>query len=177
MAKNIEKINIMSVYYNSSLKRNIRESRIILNKNKKRYNFENLRYSLKQMISEKENKLKALNESIKIKNSKNKNNSNKNSENYIYDEDIENNEKLKNKNENKINNEEDLFSLNNNITNKNDIQSSDYKIPLLVNIGLEIDELANLDLSEDNIQKDNENVNNMLSKIEEENNIEENEID
>ena len=173
MAKNIEKINIMSVYYNSSLKRNIRESRIILNKNKKRYNFENLRYSLKQMISEKENKLKALNESIKIKNSKNKNNPNKNSENYIYDDDIENNEKLKNK----INNEEDLFSLNNNITNKNDIQSSDYKIPLLVNIGLEIDELANLDLSEDNIQKDNENVNNMLSKIEEENNIEENEID
>ena len=125
------------------------------------------------MISEKENKLKALNESIKIKNSKNKNNSNKNSENYLYDEDIENNEKL----QNKINNEEDLFSLNNNITNKNDIQSSDYKIPLLVNIGLEIDELANLDLSEDNIQKDNENVNNMLSKIEEENNIEENEID
>ena len=173
MAKNIEKINIMSVYYNSSLKRNIRESRIILNKNKKRYNFENLRYSLKQMISEKENKLKALNESIKIKNSKNKNNPNKNSENYIYDDDIENNEKLKNK----INNEEDLFSLNNNITNKNDIQSSDYKIPLLVNIGLEIDELANLDLYEDNIQKDNENVNNMLSKIEEENNIEENEID
>ena len=173
MAKNIEKINIMSVYYNSSLKRNIRESRIILNKNKKRYNFENLRYSLKQMISEKENKLKALNESIKIKNSKNKNNSNKNSENYLYDEDIENNEKL----QNKINNEEDLFSLNNNITNNNDIQSSNYKIPLLVNIGLEIDELANLDLSEDNIQKDNENVNNMLSKIEEENNIEENEID
>ena len=163
----------MSVYYNSSLKRNIRESRIILNKNKKRYNFENLRYSLKQMISEKENKLKALNESIKIKNSKNKNNSNKNSENYLYDEDIENNEKL----QNKINNEEDLFSLNNNITNNNDIQSSNYKIPLLVNIGLEIDELANLDLSEDNIQKDNENVNNMLSKIEEENNIEENEID
>ena len=177
MAKNIEKINIMSVYYNSSLKRNIRESRIILNKNKKRYNFENLRYSLKQMISEKENKLKALNESIKIKNSKNKNNSNKNSENYIYDEDIENKEKLQNKNENKINNEEDLFSLNNNITNKNDIQSSDYKIPLLVNIGLEIDELANLDLSEDNIKKDNENANHMLSKIEEENNIEENEID
>ena len=180
MAKNIDKINIMSVYYNASLKRNLRESRIILNNSKKKYNLKSLRYSLKQMISEKENKIKALHESIKIKNFENENNKNdknENSEYYSYDEDDKNFENLKNEIENKINNEEDLYSSNNNInTNNNDFPSSDYQIPQLVNIGLEIDELAKLDFPADDIKKGNENINHRLSKIEE-NIFEENEID
>ena len=70
MVKNIERLNIMSIYYNASLNRNLRESRTILNKNKKRCNIQEFKDNLKKMISEKENKLKALKESINIRNSK-----------------------------------------------------------------------------------------------------------
>ena len=178
MAKNIEKINIMSVYYNASLKRNLRESRIILNKANKKINWQNLRYSLKQMISEKENKIKALNESIKMKKSEIDYKSDEESEkngNYLNNIDNKSNEYIKTNSENKINNDENIFSSNNNIiTNNNNNPSSDYKIPLLVNIGVEIDELAKLDISEDDNKNENENFNDIKHKIEEENISDEN---
>ena len=178
MAKNIEKINIMSVYYNASLKRNLRESRIILNKANKKINWQNLRYSLKQMISEKENKIKALNESIKMKKSEIDYKSDEESEkngNYLNNIDNKSNEYIKTNSENKINNDENIFSSNNNIiNNNNNIPSSDYKIPLLVNIGVEIDELAKLDISEDDNKNENENFNDIKHKIEEENISDEN---
>ena len=179
MAKNIEKINIMSVYYNASLKRNLRESRILLNKANKKINWQNLRYSLKQMISEKENKIKALNESIKMKYSEDDNKSDEESEkngNYLNNIDNKSNEYIKTNSENKINNDENIFSSNNNIKNNNNNPSSDYKIPLLVNIGVEIDELAKLDISEDDNKNENENFNDIKHKIEEENISDENEV-
>ena len=177
MAKNIEKINIMSVYYNASLKRNLRESRILLNKANKKINWQNLRYSLKQMISEKENKIKALNESIKMKKSEIDYKSDEESEkngNYLNNIDNKSNEYIKTNSENKINNDENIFSSNNNIKNNNNNPSSDYKIPLLVNIGVEIDELAKLDISEDDNKNENENFNDIKHKIEEENISDEN---
>ena len=182
MIKNIEKINIMSIYHNASLNRNLRESRIILNKNKKRCNLQELKNNLKKMISEKENKLKALNESINIKNSDIKNNvSSLNKENLLenQEENSENYMNYKNKKikDNKINIEQDNNSSNKIINMDTDeFPALDYKLPLLVNIGLEIDNLASIDFTEDNIKKENEKINKIYSTIEEENSSEENEI-
>ena len=163
MVKNIERLNIMSIYYNASLNRNLRESRTILNKNKKRCNIQEFKDNLKKMISEKENKIKALKESINIQNSKL---SKLKSGNYAFD---------KNEIEEKLDLEEDKTTSNKIINiDKNDLFVSDYKIPLLVNIGLEIDNLANMDFSEDNINGNIGTSNKIYSVIEEENISQEN---
>ena len=181
MIKNIEKINIMSIYHNASLNRNLRESRIILNKNKKRCNLQELKDNLKKMISEKENKLKALHESIGVKNSEIEDNSKSlNEKNYFQSQESNSEEYMnyKNKNikidHNKINIEPDNNSSNKIINNTNELPALVYKLPLLVNIGLEIDNLASMDFTEDNNKE--EKINKIYSTIEEENSSEENEI-
>ena len=181
MIKNIEKINIMSIYHNASLNRNLRESRIILNKNKKRCNLQELKDNLKKMISEKENKLKALHESIGVKNSEIEDNiKSLNEKNYFQSQESNSEEYMnyKNKNikidHNKINIEPDNNSSNKIINNTNELPALVYKLPLLVNIGLEIDNLASMDFTEDNNKE--EKINKIYSTIEEENSSEENEI-
>ena len=153
MVKNIEKINIMSIYHNASFNRNLRESRIILNKNKKRYNLQELKLSLKNMISEKENKLRELKESLDIASSHHDNfqDLESNSENYIFDK----NKNYKFEIDNKINIEQDKKSKNKTI-NHNEFPATDYQVPLLVNIGLEIDNLTNIELDENYSKGDKE---------------------
>ena len=60
--------------------------------------------------------------------------------------------------------------------NTDEFPALDYKLPLLVNIGLEIDNLASIDFTEDNIKNENEKINKIYPTIEEENSSEENEI-
>ena len=176
MLKNMEKINIMSIYYNASLNRNLRESRTILTKYKKRFNIQKLKDSLKLMISEKEKKLKILkeemeNKSCKLK-SENKNSLFNNEIKDEYKQDKKSNNQIKKGNKNQI-----YIENNNNSSNyNNNIQALDYKNPFLVNIGLEIDKLAKLDYSDISIKEEKQNSNNLCSKIEEENNSEDNEI-
>ena len=176
---NIEKINIMSIYYNASLNRNLRESRSILMRNKRRYNMKNLKESIKQIISEKENHLKALKESIKIKKSQNKGNSiMNNEENFINKKSnyglgtFDKKDKIEIEEENKINIEECKNSSNNII---NDNLSLDYKFPLLASIKMEIDNLTKEELLEDN-NDENRKLDTIYSSIEEENSSEENEM-
>ena len=60
--------------------------------------------------------------------------------------------------------------------NTDEFPALDYKLPLLVNIGLEIDNLASIDFTEENNKEENEKINKIYSTIEEENSSEENEI-
>ena len=133
------------------------------------------------MISEKENKLKALNESIGAKNSEIEDNIKSLNDKNIFQNQESNSEEYmnyKNKNikidHNKINIELDNNSSNKIINNTNEFPALDYKLPLLVNIGLEIDNLASMDFTEDNYKE--EKINKIYSTIEEENSSEENEI-
>ena len=176
---NIEKINIMSIYYNSSMNRNLRESRSLLMRNKRKYNLKNLKESIKAIISEKENNLKALHDSINIRKSKNIKDSRLNNEENcqnIISNSVKNSFDKKNiseiEKENKINIEQYKNPPNNII---NDNLSLDYKFPLLVNIGLEIDNLTKENFSEDN-NEENKRLDTIYSEIEEENNSEESEI-
>ena len=169
----------MSIYYNASLNRNLRESRSILMRNKRRYNMKNLKESIKQIISEKENHLKALKESIKIKKSQNKGNSiMNNEENFINKKSnyglgtFDKKDKIEIEEENKINIEECKNSSNNII---NDNLSLDYKFPLLASIKMEIDNLTKEELLEDN-NDENRKLDTIYSSIEEENSSEENEM-
>ena len=160
MLKNIEKINIMSVYYKASLNRNLRESITILNKNKRIINMNNLKKNFKKMINEKEKKLKALNENKE------------NQEAYISNKDQNNNNLLSN-NET-FNNKKIDYKFNNN--KSKDFASNNYKIPLLLNIGLEIDNLASLDFDEYNNKEEKENFNKISTVFEEENSSDENDF-
>ena len=173
---NIEKINIMSIYYNSSMNRNLRESRSLLMRNKRKYNLKNLKESIKAIISEKE---KVLHDSINIRKSKKIKDSRLNNEENcqnIISNSVKNSFDKKNiseiEKENKINIEQYKNPPNNII---NDNLSLDYKFPLLVNIGLEIDNLTKENFSEDN-NEENKRLDTIYSEIEEENNSEESEI-
>ena len=139
----------------------------------------NLKESIKQIISEKENHLKALKESIKIKKSQNKGNSiMNNEENFINKKSnyglgtFDKKDKIEIEEENKINIEEYKNSSNNII---NDNLSLDYKFPLLASIKMEIDNLTKEELLEDN-NDENRKLDTIYSSIEEENNSEENEM-
>ena len=196
MLKNIEKINVMSIYYKTSLNRNLRESIVILNENKKRMNLTNLKRNLKEMISEKERKLKAMNET-KINQNKKSNideniysNNNEIDNNLLVNRDNNHNNTFHNINKiktenNKINigtkiNKENKINENKDYNfyikeqNKNSI-SNNYKTPLLLNIGLEIDNLASIDF--DNKNDFNYYEKNKLSSIiEEENSSDDNDL-
>ena len=184
MIKNIEKINIMSIYYNASLNRNLRASRTFLAKNKKRLNIRELKKNLKKMISEKEKKLKEINESLEIKNEdikiedKNILLNNEEIPNQIGNDLLEkidnSNNSVTNNMKNKLDKEEYKYSYNNIIIdNKNGFQASDYKNHFLVNIGLEIDDLAKIDLKKENNKNEKQNFQYKCSKIYEENSSEE----
>ena len=184
MIKNIEKINIMSIYYNASLNRNLRASRTFLAKNKKRLNIRELKKNLKKMISEKEKKLKEINESLEIKNEdikiedKNILLNNEEIPNQISNDLLEkidnSNNSVANNMKNKLDKEEYKYSYNNIIIdNKNGFQASDYKNHFLVNIGLEIDDLAKFDLKKENNKNEKQNLQYKCSKIYEENSSEE----
>ena len=106
------------------------------------------------MISEKEKKLKEINESLEIKNEdikiedKNILLNNEEIPNQISNDLLEkidnSNNSVTNNMKNKLDKEEYKYSYNNIIIdNKNEFQASDYKNHFLVNIGLEIDDLAN----------------------------------
>ena len=139
----------------------------------------NLKESIKQIISEKENHLKALKESIKIKKSQNKGNSiMNNEENFINKKSnyglgtFDKKDKIEIEDEKKINIEECKNSSNNII---NDNLSLDYKFPLLASIKMEIDNLTKEELLEDN-NDENRKLDTIYSSIEEENSSEENEM-
>ena len=178
MEKNIERLNIMSIYHNAYFNRNIRESRTILNKNNRRYSIKELKKNLKKMILEKENKIKSFNDSIINTNKKNKNDY----ENRLSGEEIFQNNKLKSINnlsdkheiKDKIYLEQDKTLSNKIINNINNASALNYRIPILVNIGLEIDNLASVDFSE-NTNGEDVNYNKKYSIIEEENSSEDNE--
>ena len=57
-----------------------------------------------------------------------------------------------------------------------DFASNNYKIPLLLNIGLEIDNLASLDFEEYNNKEEKENFNKISTVFEEENSSDENDF-
>ena len=160
----------MSIYYNSSMNRNLRESRSLLMRNKRKYNLKNLKESIKAIISEKENNLR------KQKNIKDSSLNNEGNCQNIISNSVKNSFDKKNiseiEKENKINIEQYKNPPNNII---NDNLSLDYKFPLLVNIGLEIDNLTKENFSEDNIEE-NKRLDTIYSEIEEENNSEESEI-
>ena len=217
LLKNIEKINVMEIYYDTCKKPTLTQTQTALARINNKYNMEDLKNSIKRIFNEKEEKyevMKGKNKRVKSDYTKNyacnkkskftseeaeNEESNKNYENKVCLTEIANN--MKNDetedNNNSINcgrkterpkqtlqlnkieadNERFSCSLTQAFTDRDSFILNQYKNPLLLNLGIGIQNLAFMDNNKKSfgLKKKTNSINRVVTYVEEEEEFEESE--